>query len=524
MTQTFYESSKSVFNKIVSSSTANVDFQISDKIEYAKIEYGKKIKITMPKPITLHEKYYFEGNVFCEDKNCRNSLWNLYLTTIYHVGAHVHVSNYDDYKNWCANKTFEKCWNVIDFVEDMKVAEYIEKHHTDVWQNMTLIKTKYDQYFNNKIQGNSKYTQEKFSKYSGVDYSKELWRSKFKETFLKIYHQNSKEITPYLDFLYKNQHLLPKHNLPYCDRPYYKKYDKPIPNLIVEPNGEFKIIISTLDNRWLQEISLDNERLEHFQKYAINSNFDKIEISPENYGEFMRINKQNASDLRRLRTGLDQISFFDDSPTFKQAGIIDMSLAIQRVASENDEIDCFEQDVPRTESENWVIIFDNSASMSSRFEEMKKFILNLAETAESINHGGSKWGLYNFNNKFSIVKDHKENYNQTVKARIGGMKTSGMSFITDAIDMGAKILRHDSKSPFKYLIIVSDGIPLGTDTSEKDVLRSLERAQNQRINVIGIGTPPDITKPFIFNIDYVNSKKTVRKFLNAYTAHAQSGY
>ena len=523
MKKTLYDISKSVFDKIVTPSTVNVDFNISDKIEYAKIEYGKKIKITMPKPITLNKKFYFEGNVFCEYEKCRDSLWNLYLTTIYHVGAHVQVSNYDDYKNWCANKTFEKCWKVINFVEDMKVDEYMEKHHTDVWQNMTLIKTKYDCYFNNKIQKNSKYTQEKFSKYSGVDNLKESWRSKFKKIFLELIdEQNSKEIIPYLDFLYKNQHLLPKHNLPYCDRPYYKKYDKPIPNLLVDPKDEFKIIISELDERWLHETSLENERLEHFQKYATNSNFDKIEISPENHGEFMRINQENASDLRRLRTGLSQISFFVDSPAFEQIGIIDMPSAIQRVASEAEEIECFEQDIPRMESENWVVIFDNSASMSLRFEEMKKFILSLGETAERINKSGGKWGLYSFNNKFLIVKDHTENYNQTVKARIGGLKTSGMSFITDAIDMGAKILSHDNKSQNKYLIIVSDGKPLGTGTSEKDVLRSLERAKKQRINLIGIGTPLNMTKPFAFTIDYVDSKKSVKKFINAYTTLAQS--
>ena len=73
------------------------------------------------------------------------------------------------------------------------------------------------------------------------------------------------------------------------------------------------------------------------------------------------------------------------------------------------------------------------------------------------------------------------------------------------------------------MIIVSDGKPLGTNTTEKDVLRSLERAKSQGINVIGIGTPPNMMKPFVFNIDYVNSKKSMRKFINAYTAHVQSG-
>jgi len=519
---TLFNSTKSIFDEIVPSSTVNLDFDITDKIEYAKIKFGEKIKIAIPKPIILNEKYYFEGNVFCDYDKYRDTIWSLYLTTIYHVGAHIHVSNFDDYKNWCADKTFEKCWNVINFIEDIKVDEYIKKHYTDVWQTMTSIKTWRDKYFDDQIQKHSKYLQEKFSKYSGIDYSRELWRLKFKENYLKVSHLNSDELTPYLDFLYKNQHLLPKNNLPYCDRPYYKQYANPIPNMMIVPKGELGEIASEMDEFWLHETRFEQERLEHFQKYAQNSNFDKIEISPENFGEFMRINSENASDLRRLRTGLSQVSFFVDSPAFEQVGLIEMNYAIQRVASEIEEIECFEQDIPRMESENWVVIFDNSASMALRFEEMKKFILNLGETAERINRTGGKWGLYSFNNKFLIVKDHKENYNQKVKARIGGLKTSGMSFITDAIDMGVKILNHDNKSQNKYLIIVSDGKPLGTDASEKEVLRSLERAKQQRINLIGIGTPHNMKKPFAFTIDYVDSKKSVKKFINAYTTLVQS--
>ena len=103
------------------------------------------------------------------------------------------------------------------------------------------------------------------------------------------------------------------------------------------------------------------------------------------------------------------------------------------------------------------------------------------------------------------------------------MKTGGMSFIADAIDMGTKILSHDNESQYKYLIIVSDGKPLGTNTPEKDVQRSLERAHKQKINLIGIGTPDNMKKPCVFSIDYVNSKKSVKRFINAYTNLVESG-
>jgi len=88
--------------------------------------------------------------------------------------------------------------------------------------------------------------------------------------------------------------------------------------------------------------------------------------------------------------------------------------------------------------------------------------------------------------------------------------------------MATKILINDSKAAHKYLIIVSDGKALGTDATEKDVLRSLERAKKQKINLIGIGTPMNMTKPFAFTIDHTDTKKSVKKFIDAYSLLVQS--
>jgi Mg-chelatase subunit ChlD len=236
----------------------------------------------------------------------------------------------------------------------------------------------------------------------------------------------------------------------------------------------------------------------------------------------MRITNSNASDLKRLRNTLRTIAFYVDSPAFEEFGIIDMPSAIQRVGSQCEEIECFEQDIPRKESENWVVIFDNSSSMKLRFEEMKEFIICLGETAEHINRDGGKWGLYSFNNKFLIVKDHKESYNQKVKARIGGLKSSGLSLISDAVDMGVKILHHDAKSIHKYLIIVSDGRSLGSDVSDKELLMALQRANKEKIHLIGIGTPHNMDKLFSFTVNFTNTKKSVKKFIDYYTAFVQT--
>ncbi len=522
MKKTLFEHSKEIFDRIVGISSEEIDFNVTNQIEYAKIEYGKIIKVTIPSPLAFREKYFLEGNVFSDYDEYNNSIWSLYLSTIYHVAAHVKISNYSNYESWMKDKNFEKCWNVINFIEDAKVENFLEKNHHEIWQNMQMIKMLYDTYYENELSKNIKYSREAFSKYTGIENSKKIWREKAVKTLLKMPDHSIKQITPFLDFLYRHQQLLSKNNYPFCDRPKYKKYQKGIPDMVIPPKEELQSIINDLNESWIKEAFLEIQQLERYQKFGQNSNFDEIEISTENFGEFMRISNSNASDLRRLRNTLRTISFYVDSPAYEELGLIDMPAAVQRVSSQAEEIEIFEQDIPRKESENWVVVFDNSSSMKLRFEEMKKFIICLGETAEAINRDGGKWGLYSFNNKFLIVKDYKESYNQKVKARIGGLKSSGLSLISDAVDMGTKILQHDNRSANKYLIVVSDGKSLGSDQTEQEVMRSLLRAKKQKIHLIGVGVPHNLKKPFAFTVDYTETKKSVKKFIDSYSALVQS--
>ena len=105
MRKTVYEISKSIFDEVVGISYYGIEFYVINKIEYAKIEYGEKIKVTIPSPLTIREKYFLEGNVFSDYQKHNNSIWNLYLATIYHVGAHIRVSNYTQYENWLTRRS-----------------------------------------------------------------------------------------------------------------------------------------------------------------------------------------------------------------------------------------------------------------------------------------------------------------------------------------------------------------------------------------------------------------------------------
>jgi len=186
MKKTLFEISKSVFDKIVGISSDDINFYITNKIEYPKIEFGNKILVTIPSPITLRKQYFLEGNVFSDYQKYSDSIWNLYLCTIYHVAAHVRLSDYTKYESWLKDKNYEKCWNVINFIEDAKINAYLKKSHHEMWQNMELVNMLYDTYYENKIQKNLKYSREQFSGYFGIEHSKKLWREKFTNTLLNF--------------------------------------------------------------------------------------------------------------------------------------------------------------------------------------------------------------------------------------------------------------------------------------------------------------------------------------------------
>ncbi len=517
MRETLFEISNRVFYEIAQSSIDEINFRISDEIDFPIIEKTPKCRVTVPKPQKIDGGYFFEGCIFENYDNDYETIWSLYLATVSHMAAHAKISDYTKYESWMENRTFEKCQKVIDFVEDLRVEEYLKKLYPNTWQNIELIKTNFDGLQNKE---SAKLSSEKFYNSFCIKQSNEI-----QELRLKLSQVDNIEIgefIPYLDFLYKNQDLLPKNSLPYCmhrDDGFSK--NNFLKNIKILPQGQFARIVSELDDVWVKERK-NEKRFSVYQDLAEDSHFDEVKIGSENLAEFSRLTDESAGLLQRLRTSVRTLSNIVDTPSSEDAGLVEMQLAIQREASKDPSIQIFEQDVPRKESENWVVIIDASASMISKFEEMKKMALCLSEAAEEINQSGGKWGLYSFNNNFLIVKDHIEGYNQQTKARIGGMENKGLSLIPDAVNMGIKILKRDKESTHKYLILISDGRAFGYSNIDECFKQSLLNAKRNSVNVVGIGVPKALSRYFSFTIDTDDPQKTVDKFMSAYSYLTQT--
>ncbi len=208
-----------------------------------------------------------------------------------------------------------------------------------------------------------------------------------------------------------------------------------------------------------------------------------------------------------------------DEGMTEDMGALNMQLAIQRVASQNNSIQVFEQDDYARIEEEWAIVVDTSSSMRLKFDEMKKFAMCLGEASNEVNSKNGKWGFFTFNNNFTIVKDHYENFDQNSKSRIGGIEISGLSFIADAVKLCGRILDRENIER-RYIFLITDGQALGTYDADQKMKDAVEEARKKGISVVAIGMPTGVTKIFSLCMPYEGLRKTVAKFLNAYTTLA----
>ena len=99
--------------------------------------------------------------------------------------------------------------------------------------------------------------------------------------------------------------------------------------------------------------------------------------------------------------------------------------------------------------------------MQVKGEYGRALAIAVAEAAKELMTDPTSWTFFAFSDKFYILKDSTESYSKRVRARIGGLKFEGLTYIPDAIhDWRAKCLLNGLRNSV-CLIVISDGWPYG---------------------------------------------------------------
>lgn len=514
--ENFYDYVYGVFYGFSHAKPEEIGVLFSTKNIYPTIRIKPNVQMTIPLPKKIGDDYAFLGLLFENTIEGKKSLWGHFLATLYHMAAHAAISNYSDYENWRKNKTEDSCWLVIDFIEDARIQKYIEQNDPIMWKNLVEIESKLMNDITNKNQV-SYYVQKPHVCNNGDN---EILES-IKSRILTTVDGNKKELSNISDYLYRNRNLLQVITLPnreHHTQKWFLKFEEKGPSF--NPSGAVEEMVARLEELWQHDELQKTRILRQYRKYMKNLHFDNIVIPTGNLQEFAQMKLKILPMLRRIRQQLRLVANLNDSPKIDQVGYVDMQMAIQAIASEGQSTDIFEREEIRRGEEAWIILVDKSASMNLRCQELKEFVVCMAESANELTGKSDAWAIFSFDTTFQILKDFKEHYSHEVQARIGSLKSGGLTLLPDALEVAYRALNEDPRER-KYIFLVTDGHPCGYDTIHEAFSKIVKKTNVSGITLISIGISKKTMRILKNGFRGKDLKTLIAKFITAYKAASE---
>jgi hypothetical protein len=244
--------------------------------------------------------------------------------------------------------------------------------------------------------------------------------------------------------------------------------------------------------------------------------FKSVEFPDEDYTQYLRAKNLVPGTSRRLLDALrSAMDYLDEDPR-QEMGQLDLSAVIQAMASNKPATDVFVLDEYLKQSFAWSIIVDVSSSMQVKGETGRSLAIAVAEAAKELMLDATSWTMFGFSDRFYILKDSQESYSQRVKARIGGLKFEGLTYIPDAVHMAGKMLAKRFEEQ-RILVVISDGWPYGYPNMTITLKENVDELLKKGVIVIGIGVETDRMGNFFrLQSSVYTPKDLIKKFANVF--------
>jgi nitric oxide reductase activation protein len=251
---------------------------------------------------------------------------------------------------------------------------------------------------------------------------------------------------------------------------------------------------------------------EHDEWYSFRS----VEFPEEDMTQYFRARTLLAGGSRRLLDSMRVAQDALDEDPGKEMGQLDLTAVIQVLASKKPATDVFMKDEYLSRSFGWTILLDVSESMRIKSEFARSVAICIAEATKELLMDSGSWTYFAFSDRFYVLKDASEAYSNRVRARLGGLKFGGLTYMPEAIQFAGAILekRFDEQ---RFLIVISDGWPYGYPDINAKLSKTIMSLQKKGIIVIGVGVETDKMKNF-FKLSSVilDAKDLIKDFAKIY--------
>jgi hypothetical protein len=511
-----------IFFDICGKKPTDIDIFFLAEIYFPKIDYKPRLTVYLPIPREIQGNQTIQGHLFSDLEKSSATIFALYFASVCHAAGHAKLTDFSKYEKWIEGKNKERAYAVFEFIEDIRVNNFLQNNFPEYHSEIKKIKQHLLSLIEKEeIKDIQKHSKKIFSD-RFVDSVKKQ-RDELQKQIMNLDLEDTKRTLAIADRVYESSNILTEQKLPYEDHySHPKQIKKWNENISISLEGKFQEICDRFGDVWLEQIKRRNKVTKKYGKITNDLEFDKVDFAAENIGEYLRLKNSTHLFLKKMSSQMKLTPNIMDEGMPEDMGLLEMQAAIQAVAAQNASIQMFEQDDVRKIEEEWAIVVDTSSSMRLKFDEMKKFAICLGEAANEVNSRNGKWGFFTFNNNFSIVKDHYEKFDQSAKSRIGGIEINGLSFIADAVKLCSRILDRENIER-RYIFLITDGQALGSHEADTKMTAAIEEARKKGISVVGIGVPQGNTKIYSMCMPYEGLRKTVSRFLNAYTILADEG-
>jgi len=492
-----------------------------DEINFPRIDYEPRMTVRLPIPKETHGIQTIQGNAFLNLDESQQTIFSLFFASVCHAAGHAKVTDFTKYKNWMKNKNKKLAYETMEFIEDIRVNKFLENKFPEYYSEIR----KLEEFFNNiNDKKDEKDIKKQTKKIFANNYvlNNKMNKEEIKKRILDLDSADKEKFINIADTIYESSDILSDQKLPFVDHFVHpKRIEKWNENITINTDGRFLDIVNKFVDMWVAQLVRRAKILKKYGGITEDLEFDKIDFAPENIGEYLRLKNATHLFLKKMTSAVKNTPNVIDEGMPDDMGLLEMQAAIQAVASQNNYMQIFEQDDVRRIEEEWAIVVDTSSSMRLKFDEMKKFAVCLGEAANEVNSINGKWGFFTFSNNFTIVKDHYEKFDQSSKSRIGGIEIKGLSFIGDAVKLCTRILDRENIER-RYIFLITDGQSVGTLDADKKMQEAILEARKKGVSVIAIGVEEGNSKIYSMSMPYDGLKKTIAKFLNAYSLIAEA--
>jgi len=546
---------------------------------FQKDKQGEVLCFAKPKRMQNNKISYLGWLFNSENEVHKTMLWRVFKASIHHLSSHLVTSDFEAYAEWSKDKDLDLATFAVSLVEDTVVRAYLKSFFplyivdnalanavsylsmkpvhaisNDTLRVMASIlsnfstgldKGKLDEKTRNEVNDcvsalkkieNTAHKEfldsvktpkeENAQNFKKMVLDERVKTADFIYDILKGYGETSEvPFLPYTEshgrnsIFHKNfspaedeTELLFKETLDAFDFQYIRQED-----IHSELMGKsIQNEVSQVFSSWEAKEVLQMKILEEYRLLGKGTRFRSFGFPEEDYTEFVRRKNVLGSTVRRILEKLRLFRNVGGEDFRHEVGLLDLQEAIQVIASKSPRTDVFVRDELQTQDEMWTILIDASHSLSFFTGEVLDIALCIAEVARKLMVNQNSWGMFAFNNRFYIIKDFAEPYSNHTRARIGGLKHSGMTYLPDGLLMAAEALKRKT-GELKILVAVSDFFPSGYGDVEKALAENARKIEKLGIGVIGIGINSSAVKKYFRTHCVVeNPYDLMKKFVKAF--------